>query len=319
MTDPVDGVDTVERRLDGRSARGFPFGPGCTMVMGGVLLAAGAMFATALGLAFLFAAFVGSEIPRVTRVMAPGPILTVIGVGVGLLWTGLGRRRREERGKEWAALHPDAPWFADWPWNPAGTYAEPAWGGGRGLIVMALVVLVMTPFNVIWLYVLDPREDPRNRALGLMVLIPDFFLYLLLRALFSMARERIRFGRPYLRFDEFPFLLGQSLRAHVTAKVFAGQEGVVATLRCIDERTMKGSGGRAAKRWVQPFQLYEARQTLPGRFGGEDVPVAFALPETRATGLREQPPCYWELELRGHQGRTIFFTVPVYARPGLGL
>ncbi len=289
------------------------------MLLGGVLLAAGAMFATGLGLAFVFAAFVGSEIPRVTRVMAPGPILTVIGVGVGLLWTGLGRRRREERGKEWAALHPDTPWLADWPWNPAGTDAEPAWGGGRGLIVMALVVLVMTPFNVIWLYVLDPREDPRNRALGLMVLIPDFFLYLVLRGLFSIARDRIRFGRPHLRFDEFPFLLGQSLRAHVTAKVFAGQEGVVATLRCIDERLMKGSGSRASRRSVQPFQLYEARQTLPGRFGGEDVPLAFALPETRATGLREQPPCYWELELRGHQGRTISFTVPVYARPGLEL
>jgi hypothetical protein len=216
-----------------------------------------------------------------------------------------------------AARHPDQPWFADRPWDPEGTFAESAWGGGAGVFVLLFILLVMAPFNVLWLAVLDPHQDDRTRLLALMVLIPDFFIYLLIRGVTSLVKDRVRFGRPRLQFDRFPFFLGETLEGRVTAKRFAGQEGVVATLRFIEERTMVGRYQGRRHYSVQPFQLYLARQPFPGTFGGEDVPVTFALPLQPATELLHDPPRYWELEIAGGGATTpIRFTAPVYTRPG---
>ena len=79
-------------------------------------------------------------------------------------------------------------------------------------------------------------------------------------------------------------------------------------------RVRRTAGGSSDT--VQGFQLYEARQTFDGRFGGEDVPLTVALPEgAPTTHLLEQPPRYWELEVKGSGPDTICFTVPVYSRP----
>ena len=43
-----------------------------------------------------------------------------------------------------------------------------------------------------------------------MVLIPDFFIYLLIRGVASLVKDRVRFGRrPRLQFELFPFFLGR--------------------------------------------------------------------------------------------------------------
>ncbi|HEV7501621.1 MAG TPA: hypothetical protein VGQ33_16515, partial [Vicinamibacteria bacterium] len=114
-----------------------------------------------------------------------------------------------------------------------------------------------------------------------------------------------------------PFFLGETLAARVTAKMFAGQEGVVAVLRCLDERVMTQSSGRGREASVVVYQIYEARQPFPGVFAGEDVPLTFALPTQPPTELVRKPPRYWELDIRGRKADdAVVFTVPVYARPG---
>ena len=310
----IDAVDTTEKPLDDRGARSLPFGGGCTVALGLVLIGFGVVVALAVGLAAVF-----GGIPRDQRWLIPPTLLFVVIMGAGLLRHGLRDWSRAARGKEMAAQHPDQPWFADWAWDPKGTDAESAWGGGAGLMIMTFIVLVMAPFNVLWFHVFDPHEDQTTRLLCLMVLIPDFFLYLLVKGIVSIVRDRIRFGQPHLAFDAFPFFLGESLDARVTAKAVAGQEGVVATLRCIDERMwVRRSRARRSQNYVRPFQLYEARQTLPGTFAGEDVALTFPLPAQPATNLLRQPALYWELEIRG--GTTadaVQFTVPIYARPGV--
>ena len=191
-------------------------------------------------------------------------------------------------------------------------------GVAGAVFVVAFVFLIMAPFNVLWRYAFD-RTYPVGSGSwsGGMLLIPNVFIYLLLKALFQVLRDRWRFGRAYLAFDPFPFFLGETLAARVTAKIFAGQEGVVAVLRCIDERmaSQRSRGGRSD--YVLPYQVYEARQPFPGRFAGEDVPLTFALPAQPPTELVRQPPRFWELEIRGRKkDDTVVFTVPVYARPG---
>ena len=70
--------------------------------------------------------------------------------------------------------------------DPAGVDGpDPASGGGAGLLVILFIVLIIAPFNVLWLHVLDPTEDPTKRLMALMVLIPDFSMFLLLRGLAS--------------------------------------------------------------------------------------------------------------------------------------
>ena len=308
-------VDTAETPLESHGPRSLPFGPGFAIAFGALVTGFGFVLGFGVSMVALFAP---KGLPRDQRWLIPPTLVFMILVGMGLIRSGLGDQRRRARGKELAARHPDQPWFADWHWDPQGAFAESALGA-IGVYSMLFIILVMAPFNVLWLYALDPHQNDKTRALALMVLIPDFFLYLLIRGLTSLVKDRVRFGRPRLRFELFPFFLGETLEARATAKMFAGQERVVATLRCIEERTMirHSRGGRRSVS-VQPFQLYLARQAFPGRFAGEDVPLRFDLPARPPTELLRHPPRYWELEIRGDEATSaVRFTVPVYARPGV--
>lgn len=314
MDSAADLVDTARTLLPGRGARSLPFGSGFAIVLGALITCGGLVFALGVGLVVLFAP---DGLPRDQRWLIPPALVFMILIGLGLIRSGLAARRRAARGEELAARHPDQPWFADGTWDPLGIFAEPAWGGPIGVFITLFVLLIFAPFNVLWLYVFDPHQDDMMRVFALMVLIPDFFIYLVIRGLTSVVKDRVRFGRPRLQFDLFPFFLGETLAARVTAKAFAGQEGVVATLRCIEEQTMVGGSGRSRTVSVDAYQLYLARQAFPGTFSGEDVPVTIALPLQPATALLREPPRYWELEIRGgKKDDTVVFTVPVYARPG---
>ena len=312
----MDSVDTAETPLPDRGPKSMPFGGTFAIILGALMAGFGFAAAVAVSLVALFAP---KGLPRDQRWLIPPALAFLVIIGAGLIGTGIADHRRAARGRELAARHPDQPWLADWNWDPQGAFAESAWGGAAGVFVMLFVVLIMAPFNVLWLYALDPHQDDKTRLLCLMVLIPDFFIYLLIRGVASILKDRIRFGRPRLQFGTFPFFLGETLEARVIAKAFAGQEGVVATLRFIEERTMVGHtrGGRRTVT-VRLFQLYLARQAFPGAFAGEDVPVTFTLPPQPATELLRDPPRYWELEIAGNAAtRTVRFTVPVYARPGV--
>jgi hypothetical protein len=283
------------------------------VVLGAVIAAFASLFGIAL-IAVLLLAERG--LPRDQMILIPPAILFVLLLGCGLIWTGIRDWRRVARAKEQAALHPGAHWFADWAWDPAGVDADPASGGGAGLLVILFIVLIMAPFNVLWLHVLDPTEDPTKRLMALMVLIPDFFMFLLLRGLASIVRDRVRFGRPRLCFEGFPFFVGEHLRGRLRARVFQGRPGVCAVLRSVDEKMMTRSSGGESVDSVQGFTLYESRQAFDGPFPDTgDVPLEFALPPgLPGTELLRQPPRYWELEVSGG-GETVTFLVPVYAWP----
>jgi hypothetical protein len=308
--------DRTEKAPEGHAARSLPFGGGCAVLLGGVFAALAGLFAAAIAAVLVL----GGEIPRDQRILVPPVILFVFIIGLGLMWTGRRDWQRARRGKEQAALHPGEAWHSDWAWDPAGVDADSEWGGGTGLLVMLFILLVMAPFNVLWLYAFDDKQETAVRLFSLMVLIPDFFMFLLLRGIGTIVRNRLRFGRPRLLFEGFPFFLGRSFRARLSAKAFEGKEGVSATLRCIDERimttrtTMRGSALRQRSTSVRPYQLYEARRTFEGPFLGEEMALTFALPEDApTTHLLRQPPRYWELEVR--RGSDSFtFLVPVYAR-----
>ena len=308
----MDGVriDATLQEAAGPSARSLPFGGGCAIAIGGVLLGLAAMFGVGVAILIVLR-------PDAEQVwMVPPAVLFLFLVGAGLVRLGIRDNRRQARGKEMAFLHPEQPWFADWTWDPQGVQAESEWGGAS-LFVVLFVLLIAAPFNVLWLHVFDPKEEPTMRLMALMVLIPDFFMYLVAKGLVSIAYDRVRFGRPFLGFDVFPFPLGGWLRGRLTARRFEGQTGVRATLRCIDERmaTQRESGGGSVD-MVKPYQVHEVRWDFPGTFAGRNVTLDLPLPEEPATQLLRQPPLYWELEIAGSNPQdTVRFIVPVYADP----
>jgi hypothetical protein len=235
-------------------------------------------------------------------------------VGAGLVRVGIRDLQRKARAKRLAALHPDQPWFADWAWDPQGALSESEWNGTTQFVTL-FVLLIAAPFNVLWFYMFDPHVEPTMRLLCLMVLIPDFFMFVVGKGLVALALERIRYGRPRLAFDVFPFPLGGFLRARVTVRKFAGQWGVSTTLRCIDERMVSQRNSRGGSTdSVQPYQVVAVRWIFPGAFSGQDVPLEIPLPPQPSTELLRQPPLYWELEILGNEpGDTVRFIVPVYA------
>jgi hypothetical protein len=303
-------IDATAQEATGRSARSLPFGGGCAMIVGGLMLGLGLVFAAGFG---LVAALADRDLGE-HKWLVPPAILFLVLIGGGLVRVGIRDERRKVRAKRQAALHPDEPWFADAPWDRSGTPAESTWDGTSQFVVL-FVLLIMAPFNVLWLHVFDPKEETMTRLFALMVLIPDFFMYLIGRGLFTMARDRIRHGRPQLSFDRFPFPLGGSLCGRVTVRALAGRRDVRATLRCIDERMVTvRSGGDGPSDMVKPFLLHEVCGTFPGVFDGQDVPLELPLPERPATELLRQPPLYWELEIAGQEGdEAVRFIVPVYA------
>jgi hypothetical protein len=309
-------IDTTEKPLQNRAARSLPFSAGCSVLVGLMLVALGGLFV----LGFWAAGAMSGRFATVDRDqfwMFPCVVLFVIGVGVGLARSGLLDWRRAARAKALHARHPDQPWFADSAWDPHGDFEQSAVSAGM-VFGVAFVFLVMAPWNLLWGRVFGTDNPLDERLLlGGMLLIPNFFIYLVLKGVFSAVRDRRRFGRAYIAYDPFPFFLGETLAGRVTARIFAGQEGVVAVLRCIDERIVSRRYRGGKKHSVLPYQVYEARQPFSGSFAGEDVPVIFALPAHPPTELLRQPPRYWELEIRGREkDDTVVFTVPVYSRPG---
>src|SRR5512147_1811545 len=171
MTNPGGRApeDATERRLEDREGRSLPIGGGCAVLAGGVIAGFAGLFALALAALAVF----GGTIPRDQRVLIPPALLFVIIGGVGLMWTGGRDWRRAGRAKEQAAIHPGEPWYADWAWDPAGVNADSFWGGGADRLVMLFIILVMAPFNILWVYVVDDKQETVKRLFSLMVLIPD--------------------------------------------------------------------------------------------------------------------------------------------------
>jgi hypothetical protein len=304
-----------EALLPDRSPRSQPFGGGCALAFGVACASLALIALLALATATALPAGVPKP-PTQSLILIVPTLLFAIIVGAGLVWSGRRDRERDARTRQQAALHPDEPWYADYAWDPAGADAEATWGGPAGIFVLLFVLLVAAPFNVLWLAVLDPKQEPATRAFALMVLVPDFFMFVVLRAVVKSVRSSLRFGRARFHFDTFPFFLGRAVRGRISAKAFEGQESVSATLRCLDDRMVTSGVGGHKRYTIRVHRLHEARQALESPFRGEDVPVTFKLPEgLPPTNLRRTPPLYWELEVRGDDG-FVRFVVPVYAPAG---
>lgn len=136
--------------------------------------------------------------------------------------------------------------------------------------------------------------------------------------------HRLKFGRPYLRFEDFPFVLGGALRARLKpARGLSRCERMTLILRCVEVETVVRGSGRSRTVETRGWQVYEDRQVLESLDGRYEVPVSFPLPSGEyATQLSADTRTrYWELlveaQVPGLDLRSAFL-LPVYAPRGSG-
>ena len=145
-------------------------------------------------------------------------------------------------------------------------------------------------------------------------LIFDFFVVRLLWQAASLWKQILKYGKSYLRFNRFPFHLGETLDVELeTSDRVRAAENITFTLRCVEEE-MDRTENRVR---LMQYEIYSDAIT---HSNGDTLEVSFPLPKSRKfrTRLsRKDRPRYWELEVRADKPCEDFetkFLVPVFAK-----
>jgi hypothetical protein len=205
------------------------------------------------------------------------------------------------------AADPSQPWRTDHPWNPSGEAGSLERQGRRVLWWGVAVAAVLLPWNALAAI----RPDLASPAV---VAIADLVpAALLLRGAWLRWGWR-RGGAARLRFDRFPFFLGEPFEAVLEVGPRACQEGAVeVTIACLETRLQEVAG---AMTWGE-VEVYRATQVI---LAAPETTVTFELPAPErglGTELRTAEARRWELRACGRAGAKVLaaFSVPVYAPP----
>jgi hypothetical protein len=274
-----------------------------TVIFGLVLCLAGAVL---VGIA-------GGLLP--TDLSVPSEVVMMPGVGMlafGLYMvirggTGLLRERRRARR---LIRHPGEPWLGDHDWSPDGARDSSYADVGGTLVIAGFCFLFLAPFN--WIAFLGPDA---HWLFGLVVGLFDLLAVALPLgfALYQLGHA-LRYGGAFVRFDRFPFFLGETLSVRLGSDRPVGKYSrLVVTLRCLE---IRGGAGDP-----KCYQRYVATRDLPaGELApGIEVEATFELPTgDYASQLTGPEPRFWTIAAHATTTGIDFkaeFLVPVYAKP----
>jgi hypothetical protein len=259
-----------------------------------------------------------------TRKQAPDWLIGLIGcffflAGAFLIIHGLRGAARKATSQREAADHPGEPWFGDHHWHREGI----GFSAFNAMLARFVAALFWNAFLTPFFWV-----GWNVNGMGRIFLV-FASLFALIGLVFwgrwlQMLSELFRYGSSFLNYDDFPYFLGQTLRARlrIPRHVSAFDE-LTLTLRCVQEKSVTAGTGNNRNTQVVCYELYKdtatfSRDQLTGLAGG-DIPIDFSLPEDQpTTALADAPPTYWEIQAqstaRGVDYQA-FFLVPVYKRP----
>ena len=309
--------ETETRELKGHQARS------ATTVHGWPSLLLGLPFLL-IGLSVVLLA--GGVIPGVQeQERAPRAFVAMFGAlfglaGLSFVVHGARGISRKAAWKRLQAMHPDEPWQADHAWDAEGVWDDTGQRILKTFYAGFAMAIFMVPFN--WIFVLRERHPFGMAIVGPFdVIIAGILGY----GVYLIAR-RLKYGTTYLRFERFPFVLGDAIDVRFgTSKGIGAFDRLSFTLRCIQERYETRGSGENRSQQVVCYQRYTDSLVMDeaGLFQGGDAecPLAFPLPDDAelTTALAERPPRYWELEIRADTPGVDFratYLVPVYAPPG---
>jgi len=274
---------------------------------------------TLFGLPFMAAgSFLG--LFGILKATKPGPDW-LIGIIAGMFFFGglfffvhglLGLTRKAAYRRE-AAQRPGEPWLYDYHWRPEGMAFSAFDDMLKRLLAAMMWTTFLLPFGWFGLH----GAWPFLVAVGIFGLLGLLFWFRWAQMLLNL----LRYGNSFLAYQEFPFALGDTLRArlrpphHVSAI-----DQLTLTLRCVQETYVTTGSGDSRSTNVVCYELYKnvatyGRDRLAG-LAGNEIPIEFRLPADQpSTKLAATPPIYWEIEARGKARGVDYeavFLVPVY-------
>lgn len=217
-------------------------------------------------------------------------------------------RRQQER-------FPDSPWCFDYAWREWGTTYSDS-GTIRQTCFFLLVAGGLMSIGHFVAY-----EGGRGLwflwiGLGLFDLFLVYGVFYLVRAML----RRLLYGRSRLRFDRFPFRLGERLDVTwLRPRGMGHGSQMTCTLRCVEEafESTGSEGGQAVVAYATYVDQRTVEPPMDRSSAFAEVPLSFQLPVDAAleTRLRDHPPRYWQLEIKSATRGVDYlarFLVPVY-------
>jgi hypothetical protein len=228
--------------------------------------------------------------------------------------------KRQARVDRLRKLHPDEPWRWDHPWRPDGIEDDSRRKILGAVIGSVFFALLLIPFN--WVAFVA-REA--SFIFGPIALLLDLLLACLVGYTVKLIVRRLKYGPSRLRFERFPFHLGETLDVLFSPPRNLDQfNSLTLTLRCILDKKTRVKRRNSTEIKVRSHERWAKSQTIegPGRFqqvqGGMRIP--FELPdEDLETRISDESPQSWELEIKANTPGVDYeatFLVPVYRRRG---
>jgi hypothetical protein len=164
--------------------------------------------------------------------------------------------------------------------------------------------------------------EPWIPGIAIVALFDILFLAVGVYALSDVVRTFIRSlvsGAAYVRFDRFPFFLGETFDVHVgCSRPLDRFQKLTVTLRFIQVEVTKGQSQNLStgyQKWAKRLEVDPRALDEAG-----EHPLSIRLPTgDYGTWIADTPPRYWEIEIEA-EGDTPWlrinaqFPVPVYSR-----
>lgn len=241
-----------------------------------------------------------------------GGSLWALGMSGLINWRDGTRRRREV--EQLQQRYPNDAWYEDRAWSSDGVHDD---SRQRILFDMMIIsggaLVISLSLGMIWYHETPWWGEVFFGLLGVAVITGV--------AIAVSIPHWWKYGTSYLRFDRFPFCLGEPLNVWFRSeRGLSPCRSLEITLRCVEERREKGMIGKEPT-VVVCYQIYADTMTLDGsrehQTGRAEYPICFMLPSDSqyATSLSGRPSRYWELEVKADTRGTNFastFLLPIY-------
>ncbi len=212
-----------------------------------------------------------------------------------------------------------SPWDNDYGWDHQKINDRSRSDLIKFFFSTAFLILFLIPFHI-FIFKFLGQSKIGYFPMALMIIF-DLAVLIIIGTYFKKLFRYIKYGMSSLRFNQFPYFLGNRLDlTFMINRPLTGAKNINASLQCIEEKYENRGSGDNKKSVVVCYHLYSETMEveIPTQdYGTLQIPIQFDLPEDAIyrTRLKERPPTYWELEIKAEtDGMDLnkTFLVPVY-------
>ena len=202
---------------------------------------------------------------------------------------------------------------ADYAWSPLGisddtvnTVWQSAW---KALALGSF----LAPFHIIMFFLIRPVGSIAGIVAWAILGLFDLCLAGLIWQSFYWARQRLRFGKTWVRFSRFPFHPGETLAVTFEGGPKLESLNLSVGLRCIEEKLSDGIDNPG----LRCYEVYLDQRACATDYSGR-ASITFSLPgDVPGTQLSQKTPTYWELVIEAEAPGGCYagtFLMPIYAK-----